>query len=45
MEELFKKFKKEGKKVSIISIGRKIKEYCNSRNVDVDSEFIQLFQN
>lgn len=42
MEELIKKFKKEGKKVSIISIGRKIKEYCNSRNVDVDSEFIQL---
>lgn len=42
MEEMIKTFSKEGKKTYIISIGRKIKEYCNLHNVNVSSEFIQL---
>lgn len=42
MENMIKKFNKEGKEVSIISIGKKARDYCKNRNIDVDSEFIQL---
>lgn len=42
MEKMIKKFKSEGKEVSIISLGKKASDYCKSRNIDVDSEFIQL---
>lgn len=42
LEKLIKKFKKENKKVSVITVGKKIKDYCSDRDIDVDSEFIQL---
>ncbi|MDO5088643.1 MAG: ATP synthase F1 subunit gamma [Leptotrichiaceae bacterium] len=42
MEEMMKKFRQEGKEVSIVSIGKKSRDYCKSRNIPVDSEYIQL---
>ena len=39
---MINKFKKEGKSVSVISIGKKARDYCDARNVNVDSEYIQL---
>lgn len=42
LERRIKKLKFEGKEVSVITIGRKAKEYCDNRNIEVDSEFIQL---
>ena len=42
MEGMMKKFKKEGKETSVITIGRKAKEYCKLRDIPVDSEYTQL---
>lgn len=42
MEEYISKFSKEGKKVSVIAVGKKVRDYCNDRGIDVDSEYIQL---
>lgn len=42
MENMINKFTKEGKNVSVISIGKKARDYCDARNVNVDSEYIQL---
>ena len=42
MEKKIKRLKKEGKTVSVITIGRKARDYCKSRDINVDSEFIQL---
>ena len=42
MENMINKFTKEGKSVSVISIGKKARDYCDARNVNVDSEYIQL---
>lgn len=42
MEEYIKRFKKEGKKVSVITIGKKARDYCNDKGIDVDSEYVQL---
>ena len=37
-----KNFEKENKEVSVITIGKKAKDYCKSRNIAVDSEYTQL---
>lgn len=42
MENMINKFTKEGKNVSVISIGKKARDYCDARNINVDSEYIQL---
>ena len=42
MEEMIKDFRKEGKNVSIITIGKKARDYCKNKDVSVDSEYIQL---
>ena len=42
LESMRKKFEKEGKDVSVVTIGRKAKEYCKNRNVNVDSEYTQM---
>ena len=42
LESMKKEFQKEGKEVSVITIGRKAKEYCNNRDINVDSEYTQL---
>lgn len=42
LENMIKKFTSEEKKVSVITIGKKVKDYCADRNIDVDSEYIQL---
>ncbi|WP_066730159.1 ATP synthase F1 subunit gamma [Sneathia sanguinegens] len=42
MENKIKTFKKENKKVSVISIGKKLRDYCLDRDITVDSEYIQL---
>ncbi|RRD40080.1 ATP synthase F1 subunit gamma [Leptotrichia sp. OH3620_COT-345] len=42
MEEMIKSFQKDGKEVSIVSIGKKARDYCKIRNISVDSEYIQL---
>ena len=42
LEEMKKNFEKENKEVSVITIGKKAKDYCKSRNIPVDSEYTQL---
>ena len=42
MEEMIKDFKKENKEVSVITIGKKARDYCKSKNISVDSEYVQL---
>ena len=42
MEKMIRRFKKVGKSVSVVTVGRKARDYCKSRDIDVDSEFIQL---
>ncbi len=42
MEEYISKYTKEGKKVSVIAVGKKARDYCNDRGINVDSEYIQL---
>ena len=42
LENMKKKFQKEGKEVSVITIGRKAKEYCKNRDINVDSEYTQM---
>ena len=42
LESMRKKLEKEGKDVSVVTIGRKAKEYCKNRNVNVDSEYTQM---
>ena len=42
LESMKKEFQKEGKDVSVITIGRKAKEYCKNRDISVDSEYTQM---
>jgi len=42
LESMRKQFEKEGKDVSVITIGRKAKEYCKNRDINVDSEYTQM---
>jgi ATP synthase F1, gamma subunit len=42
LESMKKEFQKEGKDVSVITIGRKVKEYCKNRDINVDSEYTQM---
>ena len=42
LESMKKEFQKEGKEVSVITIGRKAKEYCKNRDINVDSEYTQM---
>ena len=42
LENMKKQFEKEGKEMSVVTIGRKAKEYCKNRNINVDSEYTQM---
>ncbi|BBM59034.1 ATP synthase F1 subunit gamma [Leptotrichia hongkongensis] len=42
LESMRKQFEKEGKDVSVVTIGRKAKEYCKNRDINVDSEYTQI---
>lgn len=42
LESMKKEFQKEDKDVSVITIGRKAKEYCKNRDINVDSEYTQM---
>ena len=42
LEEMRKKFQKENKEISVITIGKKAKDYCKTREIQVDSEYVQL---
>ena len=42
LESMKKEFQKEGREVSVITIGRKAKEYCKNRDINVDSEYTQM---
>ena len=42
LESMKKELQKEGKEVSVITIGRKAKEYCKNRDINVDSEYTQM---
>lgn len=42
LEEMRKNFQKENKEISVITIGKKAKDYCKTRNIDVDSEYTQM---
>ena len=42
LESMRKQFEKEGKDVSVVTIGRKATEYCKNRDINVDSEYTQM---
>lgn len=42
LEEVMKNFINEGKEVSVVAIGRKIKDFCKIRKIKMDSEAVQL---
>ena len=42
LDEMIKRLKKEGKEVSVVTIGKKAKDYCKNREIQVDSEYVQL---
>ena len=42
LDEMIKRFKKEGKEVSVVTIGKKAKDYCKNREIQVDSEYVRL---
>ena len=42
LESMRKQFENEGKDVSVVTIGRKAKEYCKNRDINVDSEYTQM---
>ena len=42
LEEMKKNFEKENKEVSVVTIGKKAKDYCKSRNITEDSEYTHL---
>ena len=42
LESMRKKFEKEGKDVSVVTIVRKAMEYCKNRDINVDSEYTQM---
>ena len=42
LESMKKEFQKENKEVSVVTIGRKAKEYCKNRDINVDSEYTQM---
>ena len=42
LENMKKQFEKEGKEISVVTIGRKAKEYCKNRDINVDSEYTQM---
>lgn len=42
LEKLVKKFKKDGKNVSVIAVGKKGRDFCKRRNIDIDSEYVQM---
>ena len=42
LESMRKQFEKEGKDVSVVTIGRKAKEYCKNRDINVYSEYTQM---
>lgn len=42
LEEMQKKFRKEGKEVAVITIGKKAKDYAKTKDITVDSEYVQL---
>ena len=42
LEKLVKKFQKDGKDVSVISLGKKGRDFCKRRNIDIDSEYVQM---
>ena len=41
-EEMQKQFKLENKEVSVIAIGRKVKDYCKNKGILIDAELSQL---
>ena len=42
LEEMRRNFQNENKEISVITIGKKAKDYCKTRNIDVDSEYTQM---
>lgn len=42
LEKLVKKFQKDGKDVTVISVGKKGRDFCKRRNIDIDSEYVQM---
>ncbi|VWL84895.1 ATP synthase F1 subunit gamma [Oceanivirga miroungae] len=42
MEKYINRFSKKGVKVSVITIGKKARDYCSERGIFVDSEYTQL---
>ena len=42
LEKLVASYGKKGVKVSVIAVGRKSRDYCKRRGINVDAEYIQL---
>ena len=42
LEKLINKYKSENVKVSVIAVGRKTRDYCKRRRINVDAEYIQM---
>ena len=42
LEKLINKYKSENVKVSVIAVGRKTRDYCKRRRINIDAEYIQM---
>ena len=42
LEKLINKYKSDNVKVSVIAVGRKARDYCKRRRINVDAEYIQM---
>ena len=42
LEKLINKYKSENVKVSVIAVGRKARDYCKRRRINIDAEYIQM---
>ena len=42
LEKLINKHKSENVKVSVIAVGRKTRDYCKRRRINIDAEYIQM---
>ncbi len=42
LEKLVNKFQRDGKDVSVITVGKKGRDFCKRRNIEIDSEYVQM---
>ena len=42
LEKLVNKFQRDGKDVPVITVGKKGRDFCKRRNIEIDSEYVQM---